>query len=232
MPAVTRWRNVGGRSSRVRVSQIDAPMKPRFSLLVLVLLMAVIAMALGLWRQHRRIAPLQSELSSLKYELGVVEVRDPNRMFVNMASRTPDFYRHLVFRVYVPPGKSGTAVLRMTEEKLGQKDQGECTAVLPAGHSLLEMWITRRAVGDAWDYYLRNSETAGSGTDGPLPPWFAENGSPLALRFSRFPPEGLSEGEEVQTIRRSIVRSDGTAVEVSLDIGLDAAKGAATPAVP
>lgn len=207
-------------------------MKPRFSLLALVLIMAVIAMALGLWRQYRRIAPLQSELNSLKYELGVVEVRDPDRMFVNMASRTPDFYRHLVFRVYVPPGKSGTAVLRTTEEERGLKDQGEYTANLPAGHSILEMWVTRRAAGDTWDYELRNSETAGSGGDGPLPPWFADDGSPLGMKFSPFPPKGLGEGEAVQAIRRSIVRSDGTTVEVSLDIGLDAANGPSVPAVP
>jgi hypothetical protein len=211
-------------------------MKPRLSLLTIILLMSLIAMALGLWQQHLRIAPLQARADRLEAEIGVVQVEDPNRFYASHLLSSLDVFRHVRFRVYVPEGRLGQAVLRVKAAGAGRTSEGVCTVGLPVGRSTLEFYVNRDAAGDEWEYQLRSSDGGGSiYGSGPMPPWFADDGSPLGMRWRAIPPEGLGEGESWKVIESSLVRGDGTKVDVVLEFKLDAAPpsvGTAAPVVP
>lgn len=199
----------------------DAPRKRRlrFSLLNLVLMLAVVALALGMWRVRRQFEPLRLEIDRLDTELGRVPVSDPSRAHYRVALASRDVFHHVRMRVYVPPRTRVVAELSVEHQMPGRKRSSRGAMTLTPGKHSLDFEVLREPVGDVWRYLLSSlSSGGGHETDGPLPPWFADDGSPLGMTFNDGPTDGLADGEPYEVICRKAIRADGSEVEVVLTL--------------
>lgn len=84
-------------------SDVAGKRRSRVSLLTLVLLLTIAAMAVALWRMGQEVVPLRNELRALRAETGHVTVDDPTRLYAVRALTTEDNVAR--WRLYVPPGK-------------------------------------------------------------------------------------------------------------------------------
>lgn len=75
----------------------------RFSLLNCLLVMTIVAMAIGLWRLNGELAPLRTEVKRLREEMGHLVVEDETQLHaIQVSTVDDDTWR---FRVWVPAGK-------------------------------------------------------------------------------------------------------------------------------
>ncbi len=74
----------------------------RFSLLNLILLSTVFAMAVGLWRLGNEVVPLREEVNRLRREAGHLHIDDPTKLHaIGIETVDRDYWR---WRVYIPEG--------------------------------------------------------------------------------------------------------------------------------
>lgn len=90
----------------------------RFSLLNLLLMTAIVALALGLWREHERLRPLEERVYQLRSELGIVDAPDPKKLYVRKLN---DKNR---WRVYVPLRATGKAMIIVRRSQEPKKAAG------------------------------------------------------------------------------------------------------------
>ncbi|NOZ39608.1 MAG: hypothetical protein GXP24_05210 [Planctomycetes bacterium] len=78
--------------------------RPRFSLLTLLLLMTIVAMATALWKLNSELVPLRQEIANYRQQLGylTIDESDIDKIHaMKVDSQGPDEWR---YRIYLPPG--------------------------------------------------------------------------------------------------------------------------------
>jgi hypothetical protein len=86
------------------MSDSSRSFRPRFSLVTALLVMALVACGLAIWRMGRETVPLREEVRHLRDLTGRLTVDDPSRVHAVRAQSTePDFWR---WRVHVPSSKT------------------------------------------------------------------------------------------------------------------------------
>lgn len=171
-------------------------LRPRFSLLSLLLLTAVVALSLSLWGESSRRLPLQREIEALRREVGEVSAADPRRMYVQPLERSIDSRMHFRWRAYVPPGRSAEVTVEV--QQLDENRMGHLTMRLEAGETGFEFAILPSVPGTLWMYQLGDpaSERRGA-TSGPKPPWLANGARTEGIDFKDFDAKpGVPEGQD------------------------------------
>jgi hypothetical protein len=77
--------------------------RPRFSLLTALLLVAIVAMGIGIWRLYRELVPLRAEVRNLRTQLGVLTIDDDQKFHV-VRVREPGGFRWN-WRIWLPKGQ-------------------------------------------------------------------------------------------------------------------------------
>ncbi|TWT95903.1 hypothetical protein Pla108_29800 [Botrimarina colliarenosi] len=189
-------------------------LRPRISLLSLLLLTAIVALSLALWGESSRRWPLEREIQALRREVGEVAVADPTKMYVQPLDNSVDNRMHFRWRAYVPPGRAG--VVTVLVQQPWKNREGYLTMTLDAGDSGFELVTLPAVAGDLWMYSLRSSSTVRrSGSSNPRPPWLGQGGEPVGLTFDDFDPQpGVAEGHEAALMDLAGQSENGEPVRV------------------
>lgn len=150
-------------------------LRPRFSLLNLLLLMAIIALSFTVYRLNSEVGPLRDENKRLNNERGTLVIDDETKIH---AIRVPTRFagNNGTFRVFIPEGKKYLAIVavndipksgfpevpnRSTVETssmiLGQSGPN-AFAELPAGENQISLTIERRSNGSRYVRFATNSQ--------------------------------------------------------------------------
>jgi hypothetical protein len=78
-------------------------MRPRFSMLTIVLLMAIVALSLALWTRHRELVPLRSEVRKLRNEVGPLSIEDESKFHAVRAPSHDEYTWR--WRIWIPAGQ-------------------------------------------------------------------------------------------------------------------------------
>jgi hypothetical protein len=78
-------------------------LRPRFSLLTILLLITIVGLMLVVWRQWREIGPLRAEVRRLRTEQGHLNIDDPTRIYSIQAETEEDDV--WMWRIYIPPDR-------------------------------------------------------------------------------------------------------------------------------
>ena len=85
------------------IANPEKSLRPRFSLLALLLLVSVAAFATVVWRQHHELRALRGEIQSLRQQLGLLTIDDPEMVY-GVEVKEPGGYRWR-WRIYLPGGR-------------------------------------------------------------------------------------------------------------------------------
>jgi len=115
--------------------------RPRFSLLTVLLVMALVACGITIWQLWQEVGPLRAENKRFNEERGTLVIGDPNQLH---ALKIPDRFAgegRESFRVYVPPGQSYVAFLWVNSiPKAGfpeHRKPSDFAGILGGGHGRL-----------------------------------------------------------------------------------------------
>jgi len=117
-------------------------LRPRFSLLTLLLLTTIVAMVTALWQQHPRYAPLRDEVRKLRNEVGSLTVDDPTKPHaIEVETGEPNHWR---WRVYIP--EQGNYRVHCYGDHIPKNGIPKSTgsgisASLPSGEHRFDLWL-------------------------------------------------------------------------------------------
>ena len=200
----------------------------RFTLLNLLMAMAIIAMGLGMWlvvlqaeSLRKQTDPLKQLIGRLEYELGHPDITDPSRMHIECKSRMSGSSRYFQYRVYVPEDCQGKIELALNGDAgLQRRGHDHHSFAIPSGKHTIEFDFARSVAGDAWEYNLQSRNNGGYSFSGPMPPYFEEDGTVLGILKYAPPPEGVEPGGSFKLLRKKTKRKDGSTIELVLEISL------------
>ncbi|TWT48647.1 hypothetical protein [Botrimarina hoheduenensis] len=115
------------------------PRRFRFSLLNLLLLIALVACAALIYRQqqnvaamHREVQPLRDEVAKYRNESGGLDIADPEKIYaIAMPGNTTDEWR---YRVYLPEGRRYLVAYRVNDLPIGGAAPQEIP--MPSGNTI------------------------------------------------------------------------------------------------
>jgi hypothetical protein len=126
----------------------------RFSLLTLLLVMALAALGVTVLQLYRELVPMRAELRRLRDEVGELSIED-DELFHAIEVRTPEEFVWK-WRIWIPEGAAYT--LHHTSEKIPKRG-------FPASHST----ITLTNPGEQWvEYRISRNARSGKWMDGLL----------------------------------------------------------------
>ncbi len=153
---------------------------PRYSLLTLLLLTAIAALAVSVWRQSFEIEPLRQEVRRLRQEVGQLTIDDENKIYaIRVATADLDVHR---YRVYLPKNRRFSLNSRIVTipGKLNSQSRQEWFASLrgSGGSSSIEsgeFTIDSQVrpgdeTPDQWDL-IHSINGRGGGANGAVMPW-------------------------------------------------------------
>lgn len=83
--------------------EVKKSLRPRYSLLNSLLLVAVVALAIVVWRQNQELRPLETEVQSLRRQLGLLTIDDSKKVY-GVEVKQAGGYRWQ-WRIYLPGGR-------------------------------------------------------------------------------------------------------------------------------
>src|SRR5262249_16899588 len=86
------------------VATLTARRRPQFSLLTLTLLIVIAGGGTLLYLNHAEVRELRAENSNLRNELGILDVKDPDKLHAVARKNQGDY--QWSWRVHLPPGRS------------------------------------------------------------------------------------------------------------------------------
>src|SRR5689334_4545078 len=89
----------------------------RISLLTVLLLMTIVGMGIGLWRQYRELVPLRSQVRDLRQQLGALTIDDDRKFHVVQVPEPGGF--HWRWRIWLPKGYDYWVAIADTVPKEG-----------------------------------------------------------------------------------------------------------------
>ncbi|QDU86844.1 hypothetical protein Pla175_01970 [Pirellulimonas nuda] len=114
----------------------------RFSLANLLLLTAIVAMAIALWQNHQKLAPLQEELARLRAETGQLNIVDPELIHAIRVPTEDD--QPSTYRVYLPEGRGYGLYYKANGIPPSGVPEQPPETLLAAGEYLVRVKLTRR----------------------------------------------------------------------------------------
>jgi hypothetical protein len=123
--------------------------RPRFSLLTILLLMALVACAITIWQLWREVGPLRAEVRRIRDEVGVLSIDDPSKIHA-IQVRT-DNELTWKWRIWLPENRA--IVVRSSDGDVpweGFPDGGGSIWIRDPGEHVIEYRITRDPRDDEW----------------------------------------------------------------------------------
>jgi hypothetical protein len=139
--------------------------RPRISILTALLLMAILAMAIGFVEMRIEVVRMRAELRSLRDETGRLTVEDPQKMYaIGVRTNDPLLWK---WRIWVPEGATVFIGTKWGDvPAAGIPSDGQLNSLDPG-----EQWITMHAYQDPKDNSWRASlEAKNWKVPVPLPP--------------------------------------------------------------
>ncbi len=151
-------------------------LRPRFSLLTLLLVISIVALAATVVVQRRNLRPLMIELGALREEngalrteVGALSIGDPTKLHVIAVPVEGQYVWK--WRVWVPAGQSVAVRVRhgaIPEKGVPQAPQ--CTLGLSEGEHVIRYTVQRDSQDGSWGASLR-TESGGCSTGVGVVPW-------------------------------------------------------------
>jgi hypothetical protein len=114
-------------------------MRPRFSLRTVILMMAIAALALVVWRQYVEVEPLREEVGQLRADAGILTLTDRERMAVAYVPSL-DVPFTWKWRIYLPEKRTFKAYLAADRIPESGRPKNVSTSI-PGGEYLLTVAI-------------------------------------------------------------------------------------------
>lgn len=195
------------------MSEARQKRRPRLSLLSLLLIVTVVALSLGIWRERQSTERYRRKIAGLQNEVGSVTVADPTKLTVQPLDDAVDSWRHFRWRAYTPPEHFGQVVATIWTDAEPQR-QKRLTLRLDPGEMNFDFSVLQHPGADTWMYGLRQPLHRGGVSSGPAPPWI---GGPIPVQdiFDRTGPRvAIGRGSEAELLSARRVNADGQTVEV------------------
>ncbi|WP_425399821.1 hypothetical protein [Aeoliella sp.] len=105
--------------------------RPRFSLLTLVLVTTIVALAVAVFLQYQELGPLREENRRLRYEVGELDVEDASQVHVVSVKKAGGY--HWQWRIHLPKGHDWWIHLSRHAPKQGLPEKASSLARLGTG---------------------------------------------------------------------------------------------------
>jgi hypothetical protein len=142
-------------------------LRPRFSLLTILLVMALVACGITIWQLWREVGPLRVEVRTLRGEVGRLSIDDPTKLHAIQVRQTDELVWK--WRLWIPAGHS--YVLHTVGGKVPHEGFPPNSNTLTISHTG-ETWVEYRIAKNANDgHWWGMVAMPGVRTNGSEQPW-------------------------------------------------------------
>ena len=138
--------------------------RPRFSLLTILLLMTIAGLSLVVWRQWQDVGPLREEVRRLRAEVGALAIDDKSKVHaIEVLTSEPLTWR---WRVWLPTAAGAQVHIQFGGvPRDGFPETRHTVTLHGGGEQTINMTVRRDPISDKW---ICRCNTAGTGIGFPI----------------------------------------------------------------